>query len=161
MWEAQLATLDRLFHAARRNRLELLIEVIPSRVGPVDDRTTATVIRLIYAQGITPDWWKLEAQPSAAAWAATIAAIEENDPHTRGILVLGLDAPADQLAASFALAAARPLVRGFAVGRTIFGAPARDWFAGTIDDGTAVARMVDRYTALCTAWDQARTGATR
>jgi 5-dehydro-2-deoxygluconokinase len=160
LWEAQLATLERLFHAARRNRLELLVEVIPSKVGPVDDDTTATVIRRIYARGITPDWWKLEAQPSAAAWTAAIAAIEAHDAHTRGILVLGLDAPAADLAASFALAAAHPLVRGFAVGRTIFGQPARDWFAGTIDDAAAVSTMAQNYTALCTAWDQARADAT-
>jgi 5-dehydro-2-deoxygluconokinase len=161
MWETQLATLERLFHATRRNRLELLVEVIPSRVGPVDDDTTAAVIRRIYAKGITPDWWKLEPQPTAAAWEAAIAAIEDHDRHTRGILVLGLDAPADQLAAGFHLAAAHPLVRGFAIGRTIFGQPARDWFAGAIDDATAISAMAQNSTALCTAWDHARQGAAR
>ncbi len=34
-----------------------------------------------------------------------------------------------------------PVCRGFAIGRTIFGQPARDWFAGAIDDATAVARV--------------------
>ena len=48
---------------------------------------------------------------SAAAWAQTCAAISENDPHVRGIVVLGLDAPVEDLEASFAEAARFPLVK--------------------------------------------------
>lgn len=40
----QEATVKRLFTAARRNRLEFLLEVIPSKVAPVDDMSTAAVI---------------------------------------------------------------------------------------------------------------------
>ncbi|MBP6678805.1 MAG: DUF2090 domain-containing protein, partial [Paracoccus sp.] len=85
--------------------------------------------------------------------------IEAHDRHTRGIVVLGLDAPEAELAASFAVAAAFPLVRGFAVGRTIFGEVARNWLAGQISDGDAVAAMVGRYARLCGIWDAARTKA--
>ena len=60
-----------------------------------------------------------------AAWANACAAITRNDPHTRGIVVLGLEAPTDELAASFAVAARHDLVKGFAVGRTIFADAAR------------------------------------
>ena len=67
--------------------------------------------------------------------------------------MLGLDAPEAELSKSFALAAAQPLVRGFAVGRTIFGDPARDWLRGAISDDTAVAQMVARYRRLCEVWD--------
>ena len=52
---------------------------------------------------------------------------------------LGLDAPPDELEASFALAARQPVCKGFAIGRTIFGAPARAWMRGEIDDETAIA----------------------
>ena len=38
--------------------------------------------------------------------ANACAAITHNDPHTRGIVVLGLEAPTEELAASFAVAAA-------------------------------------------------------
>ena len=113
----QEATVRRLWEAARRNRLEFLLEIIPSKVGPVDDATTATLIRQFYAAGVWPDWWKLEPMTSAAAWEKTIAAIEANDRHTRGIVVLGLDAPEPELAASFRAAAGFDLVKGFAVGR--------------------------------------------
>ena len=58
------------------------------------------------------------------------AAITRNDAHTRGIVVLGLDAPEAELSASLAIAAKYDLVKGFAVGRTIFAGPAADWMAG-------------------------------
>ncbi|MFT4014672.1 MAG: 5-dehydro-2-deoxygluconokinase [Paracoccus sp. (in: a-proteobacteria)] len=153
---AQEATVMRLYTAARRNDLEFLLEIIPSKVGLVDDTTTATLIRRFYALGIHPDWWKLEPMQSAAGWRHAIAAIEENDAHTRGIVVLGLDAPEAELAASFEVAARFPLVKGFAVGRTIFGDVARRWLAGQIADDAAVADMAARFQRLCAVWDAAR-----
>ncbi|MCJ1899865.1 MULTISPECIES: 5-dehydro-2-deoxygluconokinase [Paracoccus] len=153
---AQEATVKRLFTAARRNGLEFLLEIIPSKVGPVDDDTTATLIRQFYAIGVSPDWWKLEPMQSRAAWANAIAAIEEHDRHTRGIVVLGLDAPEAELAASFQVAAGFPLVKGFAVGRTIFGEVARQWLAGALSDAEAVEEMAARFARLCVVWNEAR-----
>jgi 5-dehydro-2-deoxygluconokinase len=77
-------------------------------------------------------------------------------PHTRGIVVLGLEAPAEELAASFAVAARHDLVKGFAVGRTIFADAARAWLGGAITDAEAVADMAARYDSLCRVWDGAR-----
>ena len=159
LWAAQEETVKRLFTAARRNDLEFLLEVIPSKVGPVDDGTTATLIRRFYDAGVFPDWWKLEPMRTRAAWASAIAAIEQNDPHTRGIVVLGLDAPEAELAASFEVAAGFSLVKGFAVGRTIFGDVARGWMAGDLADAEAVAEMAGRYGRLCEIWDRARAAA--
>ncbi len=159
MRSQQEATVRRLWEASRRNRLEFLLEIIPSKVGPTGDDTTAALIRQFYAAGIFPDWWKLEPMTSRAAWAGAIAAIEENDAHTRGIVVLGLDAPEAELAASFETAAGFPLVRGFAVGRTIFGEVAKAWMAGETADAAAVAEMARRYTRLCAVWDTARAAA--
>ncbi|MEN8875507.1 MAG: 5-dehydro-2-deoxygluconokinase [Pacificibacter sp.] len=152
----QEATVKRLFEAGRRNNLEFLLEVIPSKVGPVDSNTTATLIRQFYEAGVYPDWWKLEPMADAEGWAAAVSAIEENDMHTRGIVVLGLDAPEEELAASFEVAASYPLVKGFAVGRTIFGDAARAWLKGDMNDADAVTQMAARYTRLCHVWDAAR-----
>ncbi|ODT76184.1 MAG: 5-dehydro-2-deoxygluconokinase [Pelagibacterium sp. SCN 64-44] len=155
----QEATVQRLYTAARRNGLEFLLEIIPSKVGPVGDGTAATLIQQFYDAGIYPDWWKLEPMKTAGAWVEAIAAIERNDRHTRGIVVLGLDAPEAELAASFEVAAGFELVRGFAVGRTIFGDAARAWLAGQITDDQAVADMAGRFARLCTIWDEARMSA--
>ncbi len=146
----------RLFTAARRNGLEFLLEVIPSRVAYVDDTSTATLIQQFYDAGVCPDWWKLEPFKTAEAWQNAVDAINRNDPHVRGIVVLGLDAPEDQLAASFAMAAAQPMVKGFAVGRTIFGDAARAWLKGEMSDAEAVTQMQERYQRLCDIWDAAR-----
>ncbi len=146
----------RLFTAARRNGLETLLEVIPSKVGPVGDTTTAQVIERFYEIGVRPDWWKLEPMTTDAAWVATCGAITRNDAHTRGIVVLGLDAPEDDLRRSFEAAAQHDLVKGFAVGRTIFGDVARKWFAGDIADDDAVATMAANYQRLCQIWDDAK-----
>jgi 5-dehydro-2-deoxygluconokinase len=156
MWADQGEVLMRLFRAARRNRLEFLLEIIPSKVGPVDDTTTADLIRRIYQMGIFPDWWKLEPQKTRRAWEAVCATITECDPHTRGIVMLGLDAPEEELAESFQIAAGFQLVKGFAVGRTIFGQVARDWLAGRIEDEAAVQAIAERYQRLCAVWDAAR-----
>jgi 5-dehydro-2-deoxygluconokinase len=155
----QIARVKRLFTAARRNGLEFLLEVIPSKVGPVDDETSAILIQSFYDAEVFPDWWKLEPFKTEAAWRNAVEAIERNDPRTRGIVVLGLDAPEAELAASFALAAKQPLVKGFAVGRTIFGDAARAWLKGDMADDAAVTQMAERYIRLSQIWDKARADA--
>ncbi|MCC6306058.1 MAG: 5-dehydro-2-deoxygluconokinase [Rhodobacteraceae bacterium] len=154
---AQEATVARAFAAARRHRLEFLLELVPSRLGPVDADTSARLIRRFHALGIFPDWWKLEPFATADAWAASTAAITAGDPHVRGILVLGLEAPEATLAPALRLAARHDLVKGFAIGRTIFAEPARRWFAGEIGDEAATAEMAARYDRLGRIWDAART----
>ncbi len=146
----------RLQDAARKIGRELLVEIIAGKNGDLGDRTVADVIARLYGLGLKPDWWKLESQPSAAAWQAIAAVIAEQDPLCRGIMLLGLDAPEDQLIEAFKLAAACPAVKGFAVGRTIFAEPAREWLAGRIDDIEVTARMAARFGALVKAWDALR-----
>ncbi|MGE7469259.1 bifunctional 5-dehydro-2-deoxygluconokinase/5-dehydro-2-deoxyphosphogluconate aldolase [Bosea sp. NPDC003192] len=148
----QEATLKRVALACRQVGRELLVEIICSKNGPVGDDTMASVMRRLYAIGIKPDWWKLEGQPTAAAWAAVDAAIAENDPYCRGVVLLGLDAPLPELEAAFRLAQTAKTVKGFAVGRSIFGEAARGWLAGTLDDEAATAMMAERFGRLVDAW---------
>ncbi len=152
----QEATVKRLFETARRNRLELLLEVIPSKVADVDDQTTAKIIERFYEIGVYPDWWKLEPMKTDAGWNAAVETISQYDPYCRGVVVLGLDAPEAELAPSFEVAAKQPLVKGFAVGRTIFGDTARKWMRGEINDATAIKTMSKNYQKLCQIWDNAR-----
>jgi 5-dehydro-2-deoxygluconokinase len=113
------------------------------------------VLRRLYRLGIKPDWWKLEPQRDAAAWRAVADAIAAHDPSCRGIVLLGLDAPEAELEAAFAVAAREPLVRGFAVGRTLFADAARRWLKGEIDDAAAVSDMASRFQRLVDAWQRA------
>jgi 5-dehydro-2-deoxygluconokinase len=156
MQAEQESVVTRLFHAARRNRLEFLLEIIPSKVAPVAGDTTARLIQRFYDIGIHPDWWKLEPFATDAEYAAACATIRRNDPFVRGIVVLGLDAPEAELATSLRLAARHDLVKGFAIGRTIFGDAARAWMTGDMTDEAAIAMMATRYETLCRVWDAAR-----
>jgi len=145
----------RLYDAARSLGRELLIEIICGKHGPLNDDTSASVMTRLYSLGIKPDWWKLEPQTSVKAWANITAEIEAYDPSCRGIVMLGLDAPSAELMAAFKIAKAAKRVKGFAVGRTIFADPAREWMAGKIDDVTATTQMADRFAQLITAWESA------
>ena len=146
----------RLFDACRATRHEFLLEVIASKHGPIDADTVARVIDHIYGLGVYPDWWKLEPVDDPAAWAATEAAILRHDPLCRGIVLLGLSAPKEEILAGIAAAAPYPLVKGFAVGRTIFHDVAARWLAGTIDDDGAVAALSDNLRELAQGWRAAR-----
>ncbi len=148
----------RLYDAARTLGRELLIEIIASKNGPIGDESTARVVERLYAIGIKPDWWKLEGQPGEAAWANIARAVKEGDPFCRGVVLLGLEAPEEDLAEAFAVARACGIVRGFAVGRTIFMEPAVEWFAGRIGDREAVARMAGAFERLSSLWRQTLPG---
>jgi 5-dehydro-2-deoxygluconokinase len=145
----------RLHDAARTIGRELLVEIIASKHGPIDDQTASSIIGRLYAIGIKPDWWKLESQASARAWENISNAIAANDPYCRGIVLLGLEAPEQELGKAFAIARGCALVKGFAVGRTIFAEPAQRWFAGEIDDAKAVDLMAASFARLCAMWERA------
>lgn len=144
-----------LHDAVRSTGRDLLIEIIAGKHGPVGEDTVARVLARLYDLGIRPDWWKLEPQASAAAWTRIGDAIRQRDPLCRGIVLLGLEASADVLATGFALAAGEPMVKGFAVGRTIFAEAAEAWLKGAIDDAAAVADMAARFRQLTVAWQEA------
>lgn len=154
--ERQERQLLRLQDAARKTRHELLVEIIASRHGPVDQHTVSRVMQRLYDLGMRPDWWKLEPSDDLAAWDQVQATIERNDPLCRGVVLLGLSAPAEELIASFAVAARSPIIKGFAVGRTIFADAAEQWLAGRIDDEAAIADLVQRFGSLVDAWRAAR-----
>jgi 5-dehydro-2-deoxygluconokinase len=130
--------------------------VIIRRAGrETDARATPSVMRRLYHLGIRPAWWKLEAPP-AESWREIADVIAASDPLCHGVLLLGLDASEEQVAQSLVIAARHSACRGFAIGRTIFGSPARDWFAGLIDDATATARIAASYERMIEAWRRAR-----
>jgi 5-dehydro-2-deoxygluconokinase len=142
--------------ACRETRHELLLEVIASPYGDMERDTTARVLERVYDLGIRPDWWKLEPSEDPAAWAAIQDTIRRRDPLCRGVLVLGLAADAQSLASAFRAAAPFELVRGFAVGRTIFAEAARRRLAGEIGDAETVAALAANLRAVVAAWREAR-----
>jgi len=154
--ERQERQLLRLQDAALKTRHELLVEIIASRHGAIDADTVSRVIQRLYDLGMKPDWWKLEPSDDARAWDNIGKTIAANDPLCRGVLLLGLSAPEEELIASFRTAAKAPLVKGFAVGRTIFADAAERWLSGEFDDEAAIADLARRFGTLVDAWREAR-----
>ena len=136
---------------------ELLIEIIASKNGPVDDDTIARVIARLYGIGIKPDWWKLEGQATGAAWNRISAAIEVGDPLCRGIMLLGLEAPEEDLAGAFQTARGCKHVKGFAVGtHDIRGARLGVVRAARSATTRRFAGMADAFARLCALWREYR-----
>jgi 5-dehydro-2-deoxygluconokinase len=162
MLAAQLEALRDLARACEDTQRELLLEVIPPGREPdsggsrdSDEKLTRALAR-ITAAGVLPDWWKLPPPARLSTWTRWREVILGADPHCRGVLLLGLDAPLAELGAQIAEAAAQPLCRGFAVGRSIFGAAARDWFERRIDDAAAIEAIAARYRQLLQRFADAR-----
>ncbi|MDR7033562.1 5-dehydro-2-deoxygluconokinase [Mesorhizobium sp. BE184] len=154
--EEQQQKLLALFQASRKVGRELLVEIIAGKYGTLEADTISRTLDELYALGIKPDWWKLEPQASRAAWKNIGATIANHDPLCRGVVLLGLEAPQKELEAAFAATADVGIVKGFAVGRTLFADAAEQWLAGTMDDEQAIADMAGRFEKLTEAWLAAR-----
>ena len=154
--ERQERQLHRLFDACRETRHELLVELIAPAGMTTDATTIARALDRLYDLGVKPDWWKLEPMSDPDAWRNVAQVIEARDPLCRGVLLLGLSQPMATLVAAFEATAAVPVVKGFAVGRTIFHDAARAWLSGEIDDTEAVRRLTADFSRLVEAWRNAR-----
>jgi 5-dehydro-2-deoxygluconokinase len=150
----QVDKLRQAYDAARKVGRELLVEIIAGKHGPLTDTTVSRALGELYAAGIKPDWWKLEPQASRRAWEEIDRVIEANDPYCRGVVLLGLDSPQEVLEQGFAAARRARTVKGFAVGRTIFGDAARAWLAGSMNDAEAIADMARRFETLTEIWQR-------
>ena len=154
--DEQAQKLRTLYEAARKVGRELLVEIIASKNGPMDKSTIARALTELYALGIKPDWWKLEPQADPQAWDEISKVIDLHDPLCRGIVLLGLEAPEEELAKGFKAVAGQKYVRGFAVGRTIFNEAAQAWLVGKISNEAAVKIMADKFSRLVHIWNTTR-----
>ena len=153
--QAQDEKILELYDACCQSGHELLLEIIPPLEALPPGVSINMSVEHIYDLGIRPDWWKLPAlSVKEAGTAADI--IKRRSPHCRGIVVLGKDAPLDELLDSFKAMATIDLVKGFAVGRTIFSEAAKDWLAGKTNDDAFVAAVSSRYRQVCETWAVAK-----
>ncbi|WP_248804832.1 bifunctional 5-dehydro-2-deoxygluconokinase/5-dehydro-2-deoxyphosphogluconate aldolase [Pseudomonas sp. MWU13-2100] len=152
----QEAQIKALYQASQVSGHELLLEIIPPKDHPSTyPDVLYRALKRLYNLDIYPAWWKIEAQ-SAAEWEQLDALIQERDPYCRGVVLLGLNAPAATLAQGFQQASQSRTCRGFAVGRTIFQEPSRAWMAGEIDDEALIRQVQATFVGLIDAWRAAR-----
>jgi 5-dehydro-2-deoxygluconokinase len=146
--------LQRLADACHGNDRELLVELQAPPGTAYDSRGAAPLVEWVYSIGVRPDWWKLPPSADPAVWQAIGDLIRREDPHCRGILVLGQASGGDVITAALVAAASEPMVRGFAVGRGIFSEPARRWFKGEITDAELVDTVADNYAQFIAIWHE-------
>ncbi|GFM53498.1 5-dehydro-2-deoxygluconokinase [Pseudomonas cichorii] len=152
----QEAQIKGLYEASQVSGHELLLEIIPPKDHPsTHPDVMYRALKRLYNLGIYPAWWKIEAQ-SAEVWQQLDALIQERDPYCRGVVLLGLNAPVEELAVGFAQARHSTTCKGFAVGRTIFREPSRAWMAGEIDDATLTSQVQSTFIWLIESWREAR-----
>jgi 5-dehydro-2-deoxygluconokinase len=147
-----IPNLKTLYEACIATGHELLLELICDQVPQA--------MQEVYAAGIQPDWWKLQPPASDGEWVEISKVLAGNDPHCRGVLLLGLEASEEALQRSFELAARHPACKGFAVGRSIFMDAARRWFKNECGDAAVTEEVAGNYRRLVAAWKNARSQCT-
>ncbi|TAI84967.1 bifunctional 5-dehydro-2-deoxygluconokinase/5-dehydro-2-deoxyphosphogluconate aldolase [Pectobacterium versatile] len=142
-----------VYQACRQSGHELLLEVILPAGMPHSDALYLRAIQRFYNLGVRPDWWKLPPL-SSEGWEQLTPLLAQRDPYCRGVVILGLDAPLETLQQGFSAAVGFPIVKGFAVGRTLFAQPAQKWLRNEIDDAELIEQVKHNYLQLIAVWRQ-------
>ncbi|MCL2894590.1 bifunctional 5-dehydro-2-deoxygluconokinase/5-dehydro-2-deoxyphosphogluconate aldolase [Brenneria tiliae] len=142
-----------VYQACCQSGHELLLEVILPPGMPHGDEHYLRVIQRFYNLDVRPDWWKLPPL-TASGWQRLTQLLHQRDPYCRGVVILGLDAPLESLRQGFNAAVGFPIVKGFAVGRTLFAQPAQRWLKNDIDDAQLIRQVKHNYLQLIALWRQ-------
>jgi 5-dehydro-2-deoxygluconokinase len=137
----------------------LLVEVLVMRQDEDEAAFEATgrpsiivdYIRKAYADGLVPDFWKMEGTVSAGAAAAIDAAVAERTGPR--FLVLGKGAGFDLVEQWIAVARQMQTAGGFAIGRTVYWTTCTAWIAGSIARAEAIEQVATNYERLVRAWE--------
>jgi myo-inositol catabolism protein IolC len=160
--EVQVKTLRRLHdwvtRSGRRWLLELLVPPTRAQLAAFDDQAhydrharpelTAQVIATLAAAGVHPGIWKLEGYETAAGARLVLAAVHAADDPAgppSPCVVLGRDAPQQQVDHWLSVAAPLPGYAGFAIGRSIWEQPLADHLAGRTDLASTEATIAAHY----------------
>ena len=147
-----------LYDACIENERRLLLEVqAPSGTGYGENGMVGLLERF-YEIGVRPDWWKVPPNKEPGVWKGIGDVVRGRDPYCAGVLVLGQALEEEDLAGFFAAAASEPRCNGFAIGRSIYGAQARRWLAGEIDDEELMSSVAERYERMVDLWQRRHEG---
>ena len=142
--------LRRLFSGVRATGHDLLIELIAEQ----GDDALMQWMETCYAIGVYPDYWKILPPKQEGAWEKLEAILERHDPYCRGFLVLGNNAPLDELKSAFQRIPRGGHILGFAIGRSVFLDAAEKWFSGSISGSEAEAAMHGIFRELIDSWNK-------
>jgi myo-inositol catabolism protein IolC len=160
-WRDLAAVSTRLHEAGLAFLLELLVpptDAQRSKRYDADTRPelTVQVINELQDAGVEPAVWKIEGLDTTETAAAMVAAARRGGRDEVRCIVLGRDAPADQLDHWLRIAAATDGFIGFAIGRSIWEAPLTGQLADKLDENEAVDRIADNYLHFCETYRSAQ-----
>jgi 5-dehydro-2-deoxygluconokinase len=141
-----------LYDACVKNDRRLLLEVQAPSGTSYDQNGMVRLLDRFYEIGVRPDWWKLPPNKEPEVWERIGDVVREFDPQCAGVLVLGQALGEEDLAELIDAAASEPRCNGFAIGRSIYGAQARRWLAGEIEDSELVSSVTEGYERMIVLW---------
>jgi 5-dehydro-2-deoxygluconokinase len=141
-----------LYDACVKNDRRLLLEVQAPSGTSYDQNGMVRLLDRFYEIGVRPDWWKLPPNKEPEVWERIGDVVREFDPQCAGVLVLGQALGEEDLAELIDAAASEPRCNGFAIGRSIYGAQARRWLAGEIEDSELVSSVAEGYERMIVLW---------
>ena len=148
----QLHQLKQLYAATQQTGHSLLVELI----GQQDPKNLTAVYDMMqqcYTEEIYPVWWKFPAIDQPDLWKKIEACITEHDPSCLGVLLLGANQPMDELTESLTQVKQRSkVIRGFAIGRTVWGESAQQWMRNEISDEELIQTVAQKFTTIIKTW---------
>lgn len=153
-FDRQVQKLQNLQQACTDWEQELLVELIPQPSTPECLKTIPQLIEDYYEEGIFPTWWKLPPIQDEQTWERVRFVIAQNDQNCRGVLILGHNENLEQLSTTLQKLSSRDFIKGFVVGRSIWGEAAEKWFKDEMSDEEVIETVASRYTFLINAWRQ-------
>lgn len=105
-------------------------------------------ISRMHNKSIEPDIWKLEGYNNSFAYEQIIEKIKSGDRENVGLIILGRGQDKKHVEKWLYNGKGINGVIGFAVGRTIFVAPLKDFYAKKIDDSETIKQISKNYLEL-------------
>tara|TARA_Y100001954_G_scaffold228299_1_gene272553 strand:+ start:534 stop:2489 length:1956 start_codon:yes stop_codon:yes gene_type:complete len=161
--------IEKIYKSCLDNRLEFLLEIItPKQVmsGKGDEekewkhyfpdhKTIPLTMERLYNLGIKPDWWKIT-PPSEETWDLIEELLSRRAPHSRGVVLLGLNKSLGELKKGFIASKGRKWCKGFAIGRSVFMKPVVDFLKKVIDESQLIEQVQNNYYEMIKVYKEAR-----
>ncbi len=111
-------------------------------------KVVTDALALCLKRGLTPHWWKLPPL-LGPEWSEIEELIASHDPYCRGVLILGQSLPTEELLERFVqIKNSCSLVRGLAVGRSLWADVAEGYFQGELTDDQVVSKVASNLQLL-------------
>lgn len=143
----QRTRLRQLSDWCRAHQLPLLLEPLLGKDQPTG-KLMIQMIEELHLAGVRPALWKVEGLRTTAEWKVVRKAA--GSP----IVVLGRASKASVVKQWLTVAAASGEVEGFAVGRTIFMQPLKQFYAKKISRATAEEHIAKRFLGYVHLWQK-------